>query len=180
MKNVFKKFTAVFALILALTASFSFAGCKGKGLDSAEKINKNTTLELGFLEDVSKKDLSSLTPDLGWFGANGYYNSGYVEGDKYYVHYLITAYPDYADGGSVVTRIICTDPNVTFFDGCTVENCGALFDYLSDEGFVTVATDDDPSSATNASKGAITVSYFPLIKKIVFYYEVGNRNGIIF
>ena len=177
MKFMKKPFFALF-LIPALL----FCGCidNSSTEKTKQEINKNATFELNFLEDVSEKDLSSLVPDLGWFGADAYYNSGYTEGDEHYVHYLITAYPDYADGGSVVTRIICTDPQVTFFDGCTVENCGALFDYLSDEGFELIATDDDPSSVTSASNGKISVIYYNLLKKIVFNYEVGNRDGIVF
>lgn len=146
----------------------------------AEEINKNTTFELNFLEDVSGKDLSSLVPDYDWFGADGYYNSGYEEGDDQYVFYLVTAYPAYADGGSVVTRIECTDPNVTFFDGCTVYNCNALFAYLSSEGFEIINSDDYPSSVTSATNGKIRVMHDSISQKIIFSYEVSNRNGIDF
>ena len=145
-----------------------------------EEITKNTTFELHFLEDVSKKDLSFLVDDIGWFGASGYYNSGYKEGDKHYVHYLVTAYPDYADGGSYVTRIICTDPNVTFFDGCTVEDCSKLFLYLSGEGFEIVNSGDSPSSVTCATKGAVSITHDSISKKIIFSYSVSNRDGIVF
>lgn len=172
----------LFALFLIPT--LLFYGCSDNQQTTAEniasEINKNTTLELKFLEDVSVKDLSSLVPDYDWLGADGYYNSGYVEGDEHYVFYLVTAYPDYADGGSVVTRIECTDPNVTFFDGCTVENCNALFLYLSGEGFEIINSGDDPSSITSATNGKIRVVHDSKTKMITFSYEVSNRDGIIF
>ena len=169
---------------LSLIPALAFFSCPNNQPTAeeriAEEINKNTTLELKFLEDVSEKDLSAFVPDYDIFGGFLYYNSGYEEGDEYYVRYLVSAYPDYADGGSVVTRIDCTDPNVTFFDGCTVENCDALFGYLSGEGFEIINSGDNPSSVTNATNGKITVSHDSKSKIITFSYEVSNRDGIVF
>ena len=146
----------------------------------AGEINKNATWELGFLEDAEGKDLSSLVKEIGWEGADGYYNHGFKEGDEHYVFYLISAYPDYADKRSAVTRIECTDPAVTFFGGCTVENCEELFLYLSGEGFEIINSDDFPGSVTSATKGNIRITHDSKSQKISFYYEVSNRDGIIF
>ena len=172
----------LFALLL--TPAILFCGCADNQPATAEKIadkiNENTTLELKFLEDVSGKDLSAFVPEYDIFGAFVYFNSGYKDGDEHYVRYLVSAYPDYADGGSVVTRIDCTDPNVTFFDGCTVENCDALFLYLSGEGFGIIRSDDEPSSVTNATNGKIRITHDSILKKITFSYEVSNRDGIVF
>ena len=168
-------FTSIFVLLLC--------GCPAedkKHLRIANEINRNTTLELGFLENVEGKDLSSLVPQYGWFGADGYYNSGYTEGDEYYVNYVISAYPDYADGGQYVTRIVCTDPNVIFFGDNTLNNCEGMFEWLSDEGFEIISTDDDPSSVISAYKNHIKITYDRRFNEIVFNFEVSNRKGMEF
>ena len=177
-----------FLFTLFLIPLFLFCGCIEKQQktlerlteETAAQINENTNFELKFLENVAEKDLSFLVPDYDWFGADAYHNSGYQEGDIHYVHYLVTAYPDYADGGSVVTQIICTDPSVTFFGGYTVENCDALFLYLSGEGFEIINSGDSPSSLTSATKDKISITYDSISKKITFTYEVSNREGIVF
>lgn len=148
--------------------------------ETAAQINEDTNLQLKFLENVGGKDLSFLVPQDGWFGARGYLNSGYEEGDIYYVQYVITAYPDYADGGSVVTEIVCTDPNITFFGGYTINDREELIDYLLNDGFEI--TDKYSDTHLKVKKGKITISFFENteFKEIMFMYEVSNRLGIDF
>ena len=151
--------------------------CKDNGKKIAAEINRDTTLELGFLENVEGKDLSFLVTQDGVFGGYGYYNSGYQEGDTYYVRYTVTAYPDYADGGKVVTHIECTDPEVKFFGGNTVNDCSAMFNSLKSKGFKVEYFD----SSTRASKGNVTITnYLMGEKSVIFSYKVGNRQGIVF
>ena len=166
---------------LFLIPALLFCGCTDKRAEKiADEINKDTTLELKFLENISGKDLSFLVPDYGWFGADGYYNSGYEEGDIYYVQYVITAYPDYADGGSVVTQIVCTDPNITFFGSYTVNDSEQLIEYLSNDGYTI--DNNDSGTLVRAKKGRITISFFEGdgYNEVMFMYEVGNRKGIVF
>ena len=174
----------LFTLLIPLLL---FCGCTDNGAQRiAAQINENTNLELGFLEDVSEKDLSSLVLQNDWFGGTGYYNSGYVEGDIHYVFYLVTAYPDYADGGSYVTRITCTDPDVTFFGGYTVNDSEELFKYLAGEGFTVKEYSE---TFLQAKKGKFIISFFEGAenffddaknKTITFYYQISNRNKIDF
>ena len=175
--------------VLCLIPVLLFCGCVEKQdkvlkmltEETAAQINEDTNLQLKFLENVGGKDLSFLVPQDGWFGARGYLNSGYEEGDIYYVQYVITAYPDYADGGSVVTEIVCTDPNITFFGGYTVNDSEQLIEYLSNDGY---AVEDGNSIGTlvRAKKGKITISFFigDGYNEVMFMYEVGNRKGIVF
>ena len=174
-------------LILLLIPVFIFCGCGSQSAalkrlseETAAQINENTTLELKFLEDVKEKDLSFLVPQYGWEGADGYYNSGYQEGDIHYVQYVVTAYPDYADGGSVVTRITCTDPYITFFGGYTVNDREALIEYLTNDGYTI--DENDSGTLVRAKKGKITVSVFEGdgYNEVAFMYEVSNRKGIVF
>ena len=144
--------------VLCLIPVFLFCGCTDKHAEKiAAQINENTTLELGFLQDVSGTDLSSLVLEASWRGAVGYYNSGYEEGDMHYVFYLVTSYPDYANGGSFVSRITCTDPTVTFFGGYTVNDSKELIEYLSGEGFKIRG--EYPDTMVQAKKGNIIISF---------------------
>lgn len=174
---------ALFSGLLIVAFGLCLCGCVSEEKRISGAINKESTFELSFLEDVSDKDLSSLFHEVGWFGAESYYNSGYKEGDEYYVHYLVTAYPDYADGGHVVTYIKCTDPKAIFFGDCTINNCNSLFDYLSSKGFEVLCSDNDspegPSTTTTAKKGNVEI-FHSLNKEITFRYDVENRDGIVF
>ena len=149
--------------------------------ETAAQINEETNLELKFLENVGGKDLSFLVPQDGWFGATGYYNSGYEEGDIYYVQYVITAYPDYADGGSVVTQIVCTDPNITFFGGYTVNDSEQLIEYLSNNGY-TLLESNSSGTLVRFEKGRIKITFLEGdgYNEVMFMYEVGNRLGMVF
>lgn len=166
-------------LVLCLLPVLLFCGCTD-AKKIAELINSNATFELGFLEDVSEKDLSSLVPDYGSFGSDVYYNSGYSEGDIHYVCYVVRAYPDYADGGKVVTQIVCTDPAVTFFGGYTVNDSEELFEYLAGEGFKITGEYSGTFVQAKKDKFIITFSDDEEYKVMNFYYRVSNRNGIIF
>ena len=174
-----KKFV-IAAIATLLTAALPLAaGCTDAYKKYADRINENADFELGFLKNSEMWDLSLLVHEDGWFGAEAYYNSGYTDGDMHYVKYIVTAYPDYADGGAYVTQIICTDPEVKFFNGCTINDCNAMFDYLSEQGFEITNTDDYPCSVTTAVKGSLKITR-ELEKSVRFYYEVSNRDGINF
>ena len=174
-------------LTLLLIPVFIFCGCGSQSAalkrlseETAAQINENTNLELKFLEDVKEKDFSFLVRDVGWEGADGYYNSGYQEGDIHYVQYVVTAYPDYADGGSVVTRITCTDPYITFFGGYTVNDSEELIEYLTSDGFKIAEKISDNN--LRIKKGKITISFIENteFKGIVFMCDISNRKGIVF
>ena len=174
-----KKFViAAIAALLAAALPLA-AGCTDAYKKYADRINENADFELGFLKNSEMWDLSLLVHEDGWFGAEAYYNSGYTDGDMHYVKYIVTAYPDYADGGAYVTQIICTDPEVTFFNGCTIGDCEEMFDYLSEQGFEITNTDDVPCSVTTAGQGSLKITR-ELEKSVGFYYEVSNREGIDF
>ncbi len=169
---------AILSVPIAISV-FLTCSCSDSNKTIADEINRDTTLVIGFLENADKKDLSALVPQNGTFGAEVYFNAGYKEGDEQYVRYTITAYPDYSDKGRYATNIVCTDPNIKFFGGNTLYDCGGLFSYLSERGFEFFFTDDYPSSETCAFKDNITVTLVHG-KNIAFNYEVENRNKIQF
>ncbi len=83
---------------------------------------QDTQLEFWITEDVASVDFSAYSINPGWMGATEYYGKGYVDGDTEYVSYLVSAYPDYADGGSFVTRITVTDPEIEILGGLTASS----------------------------------------------------------
>lgn len=152
--------------------------------EDVEKINKNSTFELKFLEDVENKDLSGFDYHPG-FGVTGYSNPKYSGSTTFshdiIVQYDVTAYPDYADGGHFVTSIYCSDPEVTFFDGYTVASGKELVQALTEAGYQTKLFGTSASGLPiyDAIKGNIKICY---IQNDSFYirYDVSNRDGIMF
>ncbi len=86
----------------------------------------DTALEFWITEDVKNADLSAHEEIEGWIGAREYYGKGYGSDSEHHVKYLITAYPDYADGGAYVTEISVTDPAVSVY-GLTVTSSAEEF-----------------------------------------------------
>ncbi|MCH5146692.1 MAG: hypothetical protein J1F61_01645 [Clostridiales bacterium] len=188
-----KKLTKFLAVILLFCALIFCFACTpentnnndGENTEQAdiEKINKDSTFELKFLEDVENKDLSGFECIPG-FGVEGYYNPKYSESDIFsynskVVRYDVTAYPDVADGGQFVTRIDCSDPEVTFFGGYTIESGDAFLEALENAGYQVVVNqwrDYD----FDATKGNILINYDIQNHHVRFIYNVTNRDGIIF
>ena len=120
----------------------------------------------------------------GWFGARQYYGKGYAptvdeEGNtvppEHYVTYLITAYPDYADGGQYVTQIEVTDPEVRV-KGLTVNSTFEEFkDIFLALGFKVT----NGETAYVAEKDNITYRLTE-DKMILITATVTNRDGIVF
>ncbi len=83
---------------------------------------KPTDSELAFwiTEDVARVDFSSYHSKSYLLGAVEYTPASYEEGASGRVAYLVSAYPDYADGGKFVTRIFVSDTKVKVLGGLTV------------------------------------------------------------
>ena len=155
--------------------------------------NGETTLEFRITEEVKDVDWSAYEEITGWFGAREYLGKGYekttdtegtVRKPIHYVSYLITAYPDYADGGAFVTAITVTDPTVRVY-GLTVNSTFEEFDAVfGDLGFEL--SDGDGAIPTRiAEKDGISVRLQqPTEEKadgvptLHIRAEVTNREGI--
>ena len=139
-----------------------------------------TDLEFDITRNVENFDFSGYAEVTGWFGARQYYGKDYapaVDGTapEHYVTYLITAYPDYADGGQYVTQIEVTDPEVRV-KGLTVNSTFEEFrDIFVALGFKVTKGE----TAYVAEKGNITYRLTEG-KTILITAAVTNREGIIF
>ena len=156
---------------------------------------KNTSLEFWITEDVKDFDWSGHDEIYGWMGAREFLGSGYKKNadtdgsdqhPDHYVSYVITAWPDYADGGQFVTDITITDPAVTVYGlnlASTFEEFDAVFEPLGyelswSEGAIKtrVATKDGITfgltRAVNGNPDVVPVFRISAV--------VTNREGIVF
>ncbi|MBR6618124.1 MAG: hypothetical protein IKL00_09685 [Oscillospiraceae bacterium] len=140
-------------------------------------------------------DFSKYTLIPGTMGAKEYYGTGYfpvkdAEGidvmPKHYVTYLISAYPDYADGGQYVTRIEITDPKVEIM-GITVNSTEDEFsDVFSNMGCTISKKAYAAYSNISATKDNVTYTLATPNEgtdgqpMLTIQAEVTNREGIQF
>ena len=156
---------------------------------------KNTSLEFWITEDVKDRDWTGHDEIYGWMGAREFLGSGYKKNEdptgsnqhpEHYVSYVITAWPDYTDGGEFVTDITVTDPDVTVY-GLTIESTYEEFDAVFEQLGYELSWSEGAIKTRVATKDGIT---FRLTRAVednqdvvpVFSItaEVTNREGIVF
>ena len=162
---------------------------------SVGEMPKNTSLEFWITEDVKDQDWTGHDEIYGWMGAREFLGSGYKKNEdptgsnqhpEHYVSYVITAWPDYADGGEFVTDITVTDPAVTVY-GLTIESTYEEFDAVFEQLGYELSWSEGAIKTRVATKDGIT---FRLTRAVednqdvvpVFSItaEVTNREGIVF
>lgn len=125
---------------------------------------KNTSLEFWITEDVKDQDWTGHDEIYGWMGAREFLGSGYKKNEDptganqhpdHYVSYVITAWPDYADGGEFVTDITVTDPDVTVY-GLTIESTYEEFDAVFESLGYELSWSDGAIETRVAIKNGIT------------------------
>ncbi len=162
-------------------------------LCSIEDSMNGKSIEFFIKQNVENYNFSSFDEISGWFGAREYLGSEYekitdVDGTdskpEHYVSYLVTAYPDYADGGSYITEIRITDPEVYVY-GLTIESTASEFYSafikmgftISDEEtsscIILIAEKDGVKCTMTVPKQGSNVT-----PEIVISAKVSNREGI--
>ena len=156
---------------------------------------KNTSLEFWITEDVKDRDWTGHDEIYGWMGAREFLGSGYKKNEdptgsnqhpEHYVSYVITAWPDYADGGEFVTDITVTDPDVTVY-GLTIESTYEEFDTVFEPLGYELSWSDGAIETRVAIKNGITfrltraVDDNPnVVPMFRISAEVTNREGIVY
>ena len=156
---------------------------------------KNTSLEFWITEDVKDQDWTGHDEIYGWMGAREFLGSGYKKNEdptgsnqhpEHYVSYVITAWPDYADGGEFVTDITVTDPDVTVY-GLTIESTYEEFDAVFESLGYELSWSDGAIETRVAIKNGITfrltraVDDNPnVVPMFRISAEVTNREGIVY
>lgn len=162
---------------------------------SVGEMPKDTTLEFWITEDVKDQDWSEHDEIYGWMGAREFLGSAYkkttdTDGSdqhpEHYVSYVITAWPDYADGGQFVTDITVTDPAVMVY-GLTIESTCEEFDAVFEPLGYELSWAEGAIKTRVATKDGITfrltraVDDNPdVVPQIRISAEVTNREGIVF
>ncbi len=181
-----KQIAFILVLIMVLV---DFSSCSDK--ETTLEMPEDTNLEFWITQDVKDVDFSDYYEIIGWFGAEQYYGSGYLpelnedgyEVDpEYYVKYMITAWPDYSDGGQYITSIDFNDPNITVY-GLTVDSSYDEFERIFSEMGYELSKDSSGTFVRyTASKNGISFSLETVDGKQSFSInaEVTNKTGIVF
>ncbi len=156
---------------------------------------KDTTLEFWITEDVKDQDWTGHDEIYGWMGAREFLGSAYKKNadtdgsdqhPEHYVSYVITAWPDYADGGQFVTEITVTDPAVKVY-GLTIASTFEEFDAVFEQLGYELSWSEGAIKTRVATKDGITfrltraVEENPdVVPQIRISAEVTNREGIVF
>ena len=156
---------------------------------------KDTTLEFWITENVKDRDWTGHDEIYGWMGAREFLGSAYKKNadadgldqrPEHYVSYVITAWPDYADGGQFVTDITVTDPAVKVY-GLTIASTFEEFDAVFEPLGYELSWGEGAIKTRVAAKDGITfrltraVEDNPdVVPQIRISAEVTNREGIVF
>src|SRR5574344_2153952 len=169
-------------LLLVMPALLSSCGTSINLLPRPE----NTNLHLWLTQKVTEDDLINMTYLPGMLGGEKYLDYSYAleEGElgntlpKEYVSYEITSYPNYSDGGTYVTKIVISDPKISFY-GLTINSTISEFDdALSKSGFQYEVNDSCSSCMSYWVKDNFSIQYKSSL--ITLVAKVTNRNNIIF
>ena len=156
---------------------------------------KDTTLEFWITENVKDQDWTGHDKIYGWMGAREFLGSAYKKNEdadgldqrpEHYVSYVITAWPDYADGGQFVTDIIVTDPAVKVY-GLTIASTFEEFDAVFEPLGYELSWSEGAIQTRVATKDGVTfrltraVEDNPnVVPQIRISAVVTNREGIVF
>ena len=162
---------------------------------SVGEMPENTSLEFWITEDVKDRDWTGHDEIYGWMGAREFLGSGYKKNEdptgsnqhpEHYVSYVITAWPDYADGGEFVTDITVTDPAVMVY-GLTIESTYEEFDAVFEQLGYELSWSEGAIKTRVATKDGITFRLTravednsDVVPQIRISAEVTNREGIVF
>ena len=156
---------------------------------------KDTTLEFWITEDVKDRDWTGHDEIYGWMGAREFLGSAYKKNadadgsdqhPEHYVSYVITAWPDYADGGQFVTDIAVTDPAVKVH-GLTIASTFEEFDAVFEPLGYELSWGEGAIKTRVATRDGITLRLTravednpDVVPQIQISAEVTNREGIVF
>lgn len=141
---------------------------------------KDTSLEYWICDDAAKIDWSGHQEVPGMMGGREFFGSGYHPEDTARVLYTLTAWPDFADGGSYITRIRITDPAVSLY-GLTVNSDFQAFrEVFTSMGFRVEPVEDFPEVIRATRDGFTFTLSTGDTPELTVSARVTNRWGIQF
>lgn len=144
---------------------------------------EDTILEFWICDNGALVDWKGHDEIGGWMGAQEFLGKGYhlnEQGERPHVRvsYILTAWPDYADGGRYITTIEITDPAVSVY-GLTIESEPAEFErVMTAMGYKVESLADGLQKAV---RDDFTFSlYHGNTPELSISAEVSNRDGIVY
>lgn len=156
---------------------FSVSSCnESKFLDKPEETN----LEFWITEEVDDEQFENCTFLPGLFGGDMYLGSKYkavfndgssmAQEPEVHVVYTVTAYPDYSNGGSYITGIDITDPNINVYGLTMKSSKDEISKTMSNLGFL-----NDKNNCWSKNN-----CWFSFGSGIYIGAHVSNDKGIMF
>lgn len=141
---------------------------------------EDTELEFWICQDVADVDWTGHECMPG-FGVYTYLGEGYRpdrqgEWPPARVTYEVTAWPDYSDGGSFVTRIFITDPAVSVYDLTVNSDFRQFRRVMESKGYTVEAVNEN---TVRAARGGFIFSLTPG-ELLTVRAHITNRRGIVF
>ncbi len=172
-----KALFSISALFLMSVSSLSSCN-QSKFLDKPN----NTNLEFWITEKVEREQLKDCTYLPGSFGASLYLDSRYDAitsnnansiniAPDVHVTYLLSAYPDYSDGGLYVTSISITDPTINVYGLTMASRTEDIISTMTSIGF-------SKGAENRYSKNNCVFTFRE--SEIIIGAEVTNKKGINF
>ena len=178
-----KRFAVIAALGVAVAAIWAAVVLIQPGKPYIPPRPEGTALEFWICDDGSQVDWMEYDEIGGWMGAREFLGKGYHAGEQgerppVRVSYILTAWPDYADGGSYITTIGITDPAVSVY-GLTAESEPAEFErVMASMGYKVEWVTDSLQRAVRDN--FIFSIYHGSVPEFYISAQVGNREGIVF
>ena len=174
-----KTLVAALTVILLAAGIFTVLALVRGGPSKVPPRPQDTSLEFWLCDDMWEFDWSGHDEIGGWFGAREYLGTGYraVDGRRpeTRVSYILTAWPDYADGGSYVTTIEITDPAVSVY-GLTVNSEPEEFQRVMESMGYEMRSDADGDQTAVRGDFSFTLRQ----GELRISARVSNRDGIVF
>lgn len=174
-----KKEKTLIPIATFIFSLFSLCSCnESKFLDKPEETN----LEFWITEKVDNNQFANCTFLPGLFGGDMYLDSRYealisedggsmAVAPEIHVVYTVTAYPDYSDNESYITKIDITDPNINVYGFTITSSQDDISKTMNKLGF--------SSGDTNCwSKNNCMFSFDK--SSIHISAKVSNNKGIVF
>lgn len=180
-----KRLTIIIIFVFAILLT----GCTRQKTERIiEDISQNSNFEYELLTEITE-NITSKFNIMGGFGVETLVDSNIdpysVDINEYMLnnpttYYEVTAYPDYVNGGSYITRISTSDPEIYIYDLSVGDEYTEveIIEYMRSLGFYP--RDSISSIYVNERVWIRVFLEEGIIIKLVVEVEITNRTGIVY
>lgn len=195
-----KEMKRYFNMTICFLLIFLFSGCLKSSFTETKRVaailNEKANFDFDLLEDMSKKMTLSDYAKLPGFGVYSLCHRKYLEGveeeelnfqlllyNSNIVYYEVTSWPDYASGGSYLTRIYCSDHLISLFNFTLDSSIREIKQVLIKENYQYSSEKSIVYLKHIFYNAEIKIYFFSkddVIEYFVIEAIVTNRHGIVF